>query len=117
VFHRGCIAKWLKLNNTCPKCRAPVRQFGGRRLQDRNLIRQGEEELALPYTVMVCEHCGSGEAEDRMILCDSCDRGFHTFCLDPPLDAVPSGEWFCATCTAARAAAGSDSESEATISE
>jgi len=119
VFHRGCISKWLKLNNSCPKCRAPVRLFQGRRLQDRNLIRQGEEELVLPYTVMVCEECGSGEAEDRMILCDSCDRGFHTFCLDPPLDAVPSGEWFCASCAAARAGGGSggDSESEATISE
>ena len=101
VFHRACISKWLALNNSCPKCRAPVRRFQGRRLKDRNLIRQGEEELVLPYTVMTCEVCGSGEAEDRMILCDSCDRGFHTFCLDPPLDAVPSGEWFCPTCRAA----------------
>ena len=24
--------------------------------------------------------------------------GFHTFCLDPPLTAIPKGQWFCHTC-------------------
>lgn len=24
--------------------------------------------------------------------------GFHTFCLDPPLSAIPKGQWFCHTC-------------------
>ena len=24
--------------------------------------------------------------------------GFHIFCLDPPLTAIPRGQWFCHTC-------------------
>lgn len=24
--------------------------------------------------------------------------GFHMFCLDPPLDAIPKDQWFCFTC-------------------
>ena len=38
-----------------------------------------------------CEECGSAEqAEDSHLLeCDRCLRGFHTGCLDPPLDGVP----------------------------
>jgi histone demethylase JARID1 len=34
-----------------------------------------------------------------MILCDYCNGGYHTYCLDPPLTAVPTGDWFCAECT------------------
>ena len=36
---------------------------------------------------------------DVMLLCDGCDRGFHIFCLDPPLDAVPEDTiWLCQQC-------------------
>ena len=27
-----------------------------------------------------------------------CDNPYHLACLDPPLDAVPEGEWFCPDC-------------------
>ena len=35
-----------------------------------------------------------------MLLCDKCDRGFHTFCLNPPLRAMPpkTVDWFCGDC-------------------
>ncbi|KAJ3215836.1 hypothetical protein HDU67_010256 [Dinochytrium kinnereticum] len=46
-----------------------------------------------------CELCGSMKNEDRILLCDSCDRGFHLDCLVPPLAAVPqTDEWFCPDC-------------------
>ena len=52
-----------------------------------------------------CEVCGdeSWAVGNEMLLCDgeSCGRAFHTRCLDPPLDGVPSGEWFCPQCVAA----------------
>lgn len=32
------------------------------------------------------------------MFCDSCDLGFHTFCFDPPLPAIPEGSWSCASC-------------------
>jgi [histone H3]-trimethyl-L-lysine4 demethylase len=35
----------------------------------------------------------------KILLCDECDRGFHIYCLDPPLSTVPDNdEWFCAEC-------------------
>ena len=45
--------------------------------------------------------CGVGvqDNEAKMMLCDSCDVGYHTFCLDPPLTDVPDGEWLCRRCT------------------
>ena len=30
--------------------------------------------------------------------CEQCDSPWHLKCLDPPLDAVPDGEWFCPDC-------------------
>lgn len=47
---------------------------------------------------MVCEKCKGGHYEDKIILCDRCDKGWHMFCLSPPLETVPEGEWVCPTC-------------------
>lgn len=35
-----------------------------------------------------------------MLLCDSCNRGHHLYCLDPPLDKIPESDWFCSKCIA-----------------
>lgn len=46
----------------------------------------------------VCEICGSDEDDSNILLCDSCDKGFHLQCLTPPLLTVPEGNWYCDTC-------------------
>jgi len=33
-----------------------------------------------------------------MLFCDSCDRGWHRQCLNPPLVSIPRGRWTCPTC-------------------
>eukprot|EP01138_Halocafeteria_seosinensis_P013394 gb/GECG01013680.1/.p1 GENE.gb/GECG01013680.1/~~gb/GECG01013680.1/.p1 ORF type:complete len:1396 (+),score=187.77 gb/GECG01013680.1/:1-4188(+) len=45
-----------------------------------------------------CRECGSREEPDRMLLCEHCGSVFHLECLDPPLDRIPSGKWFCREC-------------------
>jgi histone demethylase JARID1 len=32
------------------------------------------------------------------LLCDSCDAGYHGYCLDPPLKGVPEYDWHCPKC-------------------
>ena len=39
-----------------------------------------------------CFRCGGG---GDLLLCDKCDRSYHMFCLDPPLEEAPEGEWAC----------------------
>ncbi|KAK6904001.1 hypothetical protein I203_107513 [Kwoniella mangroviensis CBS 8507] len=47
----------------------------------------------------ICEICRYGHTAEKILLCDGCDRGFHTYCLDPPLSSVPANEeWFCTSC-------------------
>lgn len=45
-----------------------------------------------------CPICNSADREEVLLLCDSCDAPYHTFCVG--LDCVPRGHWFCMECTA-----------------
>ncbi|GFR43615.1 hypothetical protein Agub_g4714, partial [Astrephomene gubernaculifera] len=65
---------------------------------------------ATDLSTLVCELCSGGHREDQILLCDRCDRGFHLFCLTPPLSAVPEGEWVCPLCRRAREEAAARAE-------
>ncbi|XP_072466856.1 remodeling and spacing factor 1 isoform X1 [Notamacropus eugenii] len=45
-----------------------------------------------------CKKCGLPNHPELILLCDSCDGGYHTACLRPPLMIIPDGEWFCPPC-------------------
>ena len=45
-----------------------------------------------------CAVCGRGDDENVLLLCSKCDAGFHIYCLDPPLPAVPAGAFYCPEC-------------------
>ena len=47
-----------------------------------------------------CVSCGREDNEEEMLLCDGCDSSYHMFCLDPPLQSIPPGEWRCHDCVA-----------------
>ena len=45
-----------------------------------------------------CEGCGSQQGATEMMLCDGCERAWHTGCLPTPLPSVPPGDWLCPAC-------------------
>merc|ERR1711862_596428 len=45
-----------------------------------------------------CKVCRRKTDSDNMLLCDSCDNGYHTYCLKPKLKTIPSGDWYCPEC-------------------
>uniref|UniRef100_A0A3Q2VIN8 Remodeling and spacing factor 1b, tandem duplicate 1 n=1 Tax=Haplochromis burtoni TaxID=8153 RepID=A0A3Q2VIN8_HAPBU len=57
-----------------------------------------EEDENLPPNDDPCKHCGLSNHPELILLCDSCDSGYHTACLRPPLMIIPDGEWFCPPC-------------------
>ncbi|KAG5840466.1 hypothetical protein ANANG_G00189110 [Anguilla anguilla] len=57
---------------------------------------------ALWWQCIECKTCSScqdqGKNAENMLFCDSCDRGFHMECCDPPLMRMPKGMWICQIC-------------------
>ncbi|RKO90092.1 chromatin remodelling complex Rsc7/Swp82 subunit-domain-containing protein, partial [Blyttiomyces helicus] len=46
----------------------------------------------------ICTSCNRAGDDDRLMLCEMCDRGCHTYCAVPPLDQAPEGDWICSEC-------------------
>nr|CAJ29032.1 Williams syndrome transcription factor [Xenopus laevis] len=50
-----------------------------------------------------CKVCRKKGEDDKLILCDECNKAFHLFCLRPVLFNIPDGEWLCPACQPATA--------------
>ncbi|NWY35924.1 PHRF1 protein, partial [Sylvia atricapilla] len=119
-FCLDCIMEWSKNANSCPVDRILFNyiniraHFGGKILKKipvENTKTQGTDGEDDPT---FCEVCGRSDREDRLLLCDGCDAGYHMECLNPPLSEVPVDEWFCPACApmGANGAADADHVSE-----
>ncbi|XP_034361062.1 PHD and RING finger domain-containing protein 1 isoform X4 [Arvicanthis niloticus] len=105
-FCLDCIIEWSRNANSCPvdrtvfKCICIRAQFNGKILKKIPVenTRACEAEEAEEEDPTFCEVCGRSDREDRLLLCDGCDAGYHMECLDPPLQEVPVDEWFCPEC-------------------
>ncbi|XP_016370095.1 PHD and RING finger domain-containing protein 1-like [Sinocyclocheilus rhinocerous] len=75
-------------------------------------VKPTEELVDVDLDQTSCEVCGGQDREDRLLLCDGCDDGYHMECLTPPLDTVPVEEWFCPVCIAHNRTSGSEQISE-----
>ncbi|NXT48795.1 PHRF1 protein, partial [Pluvianellus socialis] len=115
-FCLDCIVEWSKNANSCPVDRIlfsyiNIRaRFGGKILNKipvENTITQDDDGEDDPT---FCEVCGRSDREDRLLLCDGCDAGYHMECLNPPLSEVPVDEWFCPACTAMDVSAAADTD-------
>ncbi|XP_068636750.1 methyl-CpG-binding domain-containing protein 9-like [Aristolochia californica] len=51
-----------------------------------------------PWEEGVCKVCGIDKDDDSVLLCDTCDSEYHTYCLNPPLMRIPEGNWYCPSC-------------------
>jgi hypothetical protein len=52
-----------------------------------------------PFVSTKCEICSAGEEDHSLLICDDCDKGYHTYCLRPVMVNIPRGDWSCPRCT------------------
>lgn len=59
-----------------------------------------EASIAWDKSIMKanCQFCHSGDNEDKLLLCDGCDKGYHTYCFKPKMENIPEGDWYCYEC-------------------
>ncbi|ORE08739.1 hypothetical protein BCV72DRAFT_334199 [Rhizopus microsporus var. microsporus] len=46
----------------------------------------------------ICAVCKTVGDESTLMICDGCDRGWHTRCCTPEVEHIPEGEWLCQLC-------------------
>ena len=54
------------------------------------------DDVVITHDLM-CSICERPDDEENMLVCD-CKKGFHIYCLKPPLAKVPEGDWLCPKC-------------------
>jgi hypothetical protein len=42
-----------------------------------------------------CRVCHKDDNHAYLLLCEACNDEYHTYCLNPPLESVPEGDFFC----------------------
>lgn len=125
LFCHACISRWVTdCSSTCPLCkrdahklirrtRCPVpdrlgmrkivaderelaeREARGRldELSEADLERLAADDEASGN----CTECGTGDDDHLILLCDSCNSGYHSYCVGLGR-TVPDGDWFCPVC-------------------
>ncbi|KAH8237068.1 hypothetical protein KR038_003829 [Drosophila bunnanda] len=80
---------------TCAQCGQCYHPYCAGVKPSRGILQKGWRCL----DCTVCEGCGKKNDEARLLLCDECDISYHIYCVNPPLEQVPSGNWKCSFCT------------------
>jgi hypothetical protein len=60
-----------------------------------------EVMLAGGAAALACEACGSPQHAATLLVCDGCERAWHSGCLEQPPAHESAGEWHCPHCMAA----------------
>lgn len=79
--------------SSCPRHSHPSCLELNPKLVDWNCIRNYKWQC---MDCKMCSTCNKAHDEDKMMFCDRCDRGYHTYCVG--VKEVPSGAWLCSTC-------------------
>ncbi|VDO05097.1 unnamed protein product [Rodentolepis nana] len=103
-FCLTCLSDWCKVQHACPLDRKTfelmlLHDYIGGPVVDRRVpppIEAPIEPVVEDNTY--CEVCHSPDDEANLLLCDNCDKGYHTYCLSNPLSEIPEGDWFCPEC-------------------
>lgn len=111
-----CLRYWLKAADICPQCRRPNSAYlicqNGQVLCDfpisplKSSKAKGQIKEQSDFRVKLdddCYKCQKSENEFMMIVCDDCDQTVcHVYCLNPPLEYIPEGDWICDKCLSKR---------------
>lgn len=59
-----------------------------------------------------CLICRKSHSPTLTLLCDNCNNPFHMKCLQPPLEEIPTGTWYCDRCLIGTGAYGFEENQE-----
>ncbi|KAM7531266.1 hypothetical protein LguiB_034676 [Lonicera macranthoides] len=92
--------KNCKKESSCEIKGEPQVEFSSSKRRRKNHLGERVEDCKVEAQELdqICEQCRSGLHGDVMLLCDRCNKGWHIYCLSPPLKRIPPGNWYCLEC-------------------
>ncbi|KAJ4798749.1 Zinc finger protein DPF3 [Rhynchospora pubera] len=84
---------------TCSRQACPHKYYHRRCLRKRqrpNATQAGKLFWYCPSCR--CNTCLANKDDHLIVSCAGCDKSYHTYCMDPSLDSVPHGKWYCNSC-------------------
>lgn len=97
IFHDCNLTQVATLSQKLVKCRKLNSVDASLQKEIENILTCSEIPKA-PWEDGVCKVCGIDNDDKSVLLCDACDAEYHTYCLNPPLARIPSGNWYCPSC-------------------
>jgi len=105
-FCSKCIQDWAKVTNKCPLCKSEFAQIeiflNGKFMKaipvETKILQPEDFEPYLEEYEDQCVQCQSSDDAPSLLLCDSCDQGYHMYCLRPSLRYIPTDNWYCPEC-------------------
>jgi len=107
LFHKVCLAQWVKCSSTCPLCKAEIKHLNiccyndAGELEDGGSVPVEEKKQAwygdeLDEKEWLCQICDQGHNEEVLLICDGCEKCFHTYCVG--LNSIPDRGFQCNDC-------------------
>ena len=106
-----CIEEWTKITNACPLCKVEftyIKKYTDGLFTDRvkveakKQVHEEEDDSLLQMIENADDYCYFCERTDNtniLLICDKCHtKCCHSTCLDPPMEFIPEGDWFCDYC-------------------
>ena len=89
----------------CNLCRKNVQLRPNTMVRRKNHVKTKKHKVNAKYysenndfDLIGCRYCGFDDDDNNQLICDLCESQFHIYCLNPPLRAVPDGDWACPIC-------------------
>ena len=89
----------------CNLCRKNVQLRPNTMVRRKNHMKTKRHKVNAKYysenndfDLIGCRYCGFDDDDNNQLVCDLCESQFHIYCLNPPLPAVPDGDWACPIC-------------------
>lgn len=97
IFHKTIIDSWMDMSEVSRKVGRSVSAclvyyYG--EFRDKDEFRTFLKKINDNYEL--CVVCGKG---GELLCCDGCNVPYHIECLNPPLEKIPEGDWYCSYCT------------------